>query len=325
MIKMASLMNPEGKKYPIKPRVYTILEKSPGKDRLALLVQVTLAIVILLNTILVVIYTVPWIALKYWFPINVTITFCLLVFTAEYILRLWSCTNAPTFRVRTAERLRYATGFFMIIDLISIIPLFFPLFFPKDFALLRTFRLLSIFKLGRYARHSESLALLKRVIIKKREIFTLMVFFLVFVILFSSTIMYLVENSAQPDKFSSIPAAMWWSVMTVTTVGYGDIIPVTPLGQTLASVMTLVGVLLLALPSAILAAGFIEERQKDHETTGHIPPGNGVELLERLAALKENGHISEDEFETLKHLVIPGHPPGEYPAHDTGDQAAGQK
>jgi voltage-gated potassium channel len=314
-------MNPEGKKTPVKSRVYAILEKSPGKDRLAILVQVILAIVILLNTILVVIYTVPSIAIKYWFPINVTITFCLLVFTAEYILRLWSCTTAPTSRARTAERLRYATGFFMIIDLISIIPLFFPFFFPKDFALLRTFRLLSIFKLGRYARYSDSLALLKRVIFKKREIFTIMVFFLVFVILFSSTIMYLVENSAQPDKFSSIPAAMWWAVMTVTTVGYGDIIPVTPLGQTLASVMTLAGVLLLALPSAILATGFIEERQKDHDAPSLTSSGNEIELLERLAALKKDGHISDDEFETLKHLVIPKPLPGENSVHDTVDPA----
>jgi len=301
-------MNTEGKNKPLKSRVNEILEHSHGNrgDRTAMVVQTALAIVILLNTFLVVIYTVPWIELKYWLPINIAFTACVLVFAAEYILRLWSFTDAPTFRQRTAERLRHATGFFMIIDLISIIPLVFPVLFPMDLAMMKTFRLLSVFKLGRYARYSESLAMLKSVIIKKREIFSIMLFFLVFVILFSATLMYLVENSAQPDEFSSIPAAMWWAVITVTTVGYGNIIPVTPLGQILASIMILAGVLLLALPSAILAAGFMEERQKDQNKSGSFSSANEIELLERLAALKEGGHIEKDEFDELKYLFLPG-------------------
>jgi len=297
-------MNPEEKRGTLKSRVHSILEKPPGDDRTAFFVQAMLAGVILLNTVLVVIYTVPEIDRDYRLQINILITACLLVFAAEYILRLWSCTGAPTLRERTIERLRYATGFFMMIDLISIIPLAFPFFFPKDFALLRTFRLLSIFKLGRYARHSESLSLLKRVILRKREIFTIMIFFLVFIILFSSTIMYLVEYDAQPEKFSSIPAAMWWAMMTVTTVGYGDIVPVTPLGMMLGSIITLAGVLLLALPSAILASGFIEEKQKESELSSDKSPENGIELMERLAALKENESISEEEFEALRRVVL---------------------
>ena len=301
---MVLQMNSLENKARIKSRVYEILEEPPGNDRFALFVHAVLAFIILLNTILVIIYTVPWIAEKYWLSLNAVITACLLVFAAEYILRLWSCTDAPTFKERTLKRFRHASGFFMIIDVISIIPLFFPFVFAKDFALLRTFRLLSIFKLGRYTRHSESLALLKRVFIKKREIFSIMGFFLVFVILFSSTIMYLVENAAQPDKFSSIPAAMWWAVMTVTTVGYGDIIPITPLGKGLASFMTLAGVLLLALPSAILASGFIEERQKENDLFAGNSPENLIGLLERLAGLREKGDITDEEFETLRQIVL---------------------
>lgn len=302
-------MNPKEKKMSLKSRVNEILEHYhvDRGDRTATRVQATLAVVILLNTFLVIIYTVPWIELKYWLPINITFTGCVLVFAAEYILRLWSCTDAPTFRERTAERLRHATGFFMIIDLISIIPLVFPVLFPMDLAMMKTFRLLSVFKLGRYARYSDSLAMLKSVVIKKREIFSIMLFFLVFVILFSATLMYLVENSAQPEEFSSIPAAMWWAVITVTTVGYGNIIPETPLGQILASVMILAGVLLLALPSAILAAGFMEERHKDQDKSTGILSANEIELLERLAVLKESGHIAKDEFEALKRLILPGH------------------
>lgn len=300
-------MNPDGKKMPLKNRISEILEHSPGswRNRTAMKVQISLAFVILLNTFLVIIYTVPWIEKKYWLLINILFTGCVLVFAAEYVLRLWSCTDAPTLRERTAERLRHATEFYMIIDLISIVPLFFPVLFPQDLAMMKTFRLLSVFKLGRYARYSDSLAQLKRVIVKKREIFSIMLYFLIFVILFSATLMYLVENSAQPDEFSSIPAAMWWAVITVTTVGYGNIIPVTPLGQILASIMILAGVLLLALPSAILASGFIEERQKGHEKSDPFSSVNEIELLERLAALKESGHIAKDEFDSLKRLILP--------------------
>jgi len=295
---------------PLRTRLHAIMENQAEDDRLTRFIHILLPLVIITNTVAVVIYTIPSVDLCCSFWLNGIITLCLLVFTAEYLLRLWSCTNAETFGERTKERLRYATGFFMIIDLLSIVPLVFPLFFPADFALLRGFRLISIFKLGRYARRSTSLALLSQVIRKKKEIFSLMIFFLVFVILFSATIMYLVENSAQPDKFSSIPAAIWWAMMTVTTVGYGDIIPVTPLGKTIGSFITLAGVLLLALPSAILASGFIEERQRDHgtgpkaadEQTGS--PEEMVSLLERAARLKEDGHITGEEYAAIKSTVL---------------------
>jgi voltage-gated potassium channel len=130
-------------------------------------------------------------------------------------------------------------------------------------------------------------------------------FFLIFEILFSSTIMYVVENAAQPDKFSSIPAAMWWAVMTVTTVGYGDIYPITPLGQTIAGLVTIGGVLLLALPSAILAAGFMEERQKDQTSHELTDTESWILLLERVGTLKERGLIIKEEFEEYKALILP--------------------
>jgi voltage-gated potassium channel len=218
------------------------------------------------------------------------------------------------------ERLRYATQIYMVIDLISIVPIIFPFVFLRDYSLLHVFRLLSIFKLVRYARNSEALKLLRRFIFRKREIISILVFFLVFEILFSSTIMYLVENAALPDKFSSIPAAMWWAVMTVTTVGYGDIIPITPWVKTIPGLVTIGGVLHLALPSAILASGFMEERQK--EQTFHDHPGveAGISLLERVGTLKERGLISQEEFEEYKALILPRlHEPEEGENKKEGD------
>jgi voltage-gated potassium channel len=137
-----------------------------------------------------------------------------------------------------------------------------------------------------------------RVLLHKQEIFAIMLFFLVFVVLFSSTIMYLIEYPAQPDKFSSIPAAMWWSIMTVTTVGYGDIVPVTPLGKLIGSVITLAGVLVLALPSAILATGFIEEREKSREE--YTSPEKIIihgDLVRHFTNMHDKGILPDQEYE----------------------------
>jgi voltage-gated potassium channel len=289
----------------IKSRVNTILNTYPNEERTARLVRYFLAIFILANTIAVVVSTMPDLPHSFRAQLFAIISVCLTIFAIEYILRLWSCTNNPTFTGRAKDRLRYATSIYMIIDLISIIPIIFPFAFPNDYSMLHIFRLLSIFKLVRYTRHSDALQLLNRVFFKKREIISFLVIFLVFEILFSSTVMYLVENAAQPDKFSSIPAAMWWAAMTVTTVGYGDIVPITPLGKTITGMVTIGGVLLLALPSAILAAGFMEERQKEQTHNNHYGTEAGISLLERVGNLKERGLINEEEFEDYKTLILP--------------------
>ncbi len=311
--------NAEASRYDrIKTRVNRILNTYPNPEPAARAVKYVLAIFILANTIAIVISTIPDLPITFRIQLFTIISICLTIFAIEYILRLWSCTHNPTFLGRVKDRLRYATGIYMIIDLISVIPIIFPFFFPGNYALLHIFRLLSIFKLVRYTRHSDALQLLQRVVFKKREIISILVIFLVFEILFSSTIMYLVENAAQPDKFSSIPAAMWWAVMTVTTVGYGDIYPVTPLGQTVTGMVTIGGVLLLALPSAILAAGFMEERQKEQAGQNQYGTDAGISLLERVGALKERGLITQEEFEEYKALILPR-------LRDHGDEGENKK
>lgn len=152
----------------IKARVRTILNASQDRDRTTLLIQSFLAVVILTNTIAVVVSTIPDFPLQ--FLVLSVIVVCLSIFSIEYILRLWSCTHSGTVRGRAIDRLRYAIQISMIIDLISIIPILFFYLFPRIPALLHLFMLLSIFKLVRYSRDSESLKQLRRVIFKKREI-----------------------------------------------------------------------------------------------------------------------------------------------------------
>jgi voltage-gated potassium channel len=284
----------------IKTRVHEIFDDPDKNDPIAHHIQKILALVVLVNTLAIILLTVPAISVSYDFFLSPLINLCLLVFTIEYALRMWSCSFAPDVLGKVTERIRYGLHLYLLVDFFSIAPFLFPFFFPQHLALLRLLRMVSIFKLGRYSRYSESLEQLKRVLFRKKEVFVIMLFFLVFVVLFSSTIMYLVENPAQPDKFSSIPAAMWWSMMTVTTVGYGDIVPITPLGKLLGSVITLAGVLVLALPSAILATGFIEEREKAKtDDPYHEMDRIHTDLIGYFNGLHDQGRITDQEYTDL--------------------------
>ena len=292
----------------IKKCVHTILDNPEKEDKRTELVHILIAVAILVNAFAIILYTVQDIASLYSGILNLIINSSLLLFALEYILRIWSCTDTKNPLRMVTDRLKYAMSFYLIIDLLSIIPIFIPFILPNQITLIRLLRLVSIFKLGRFTKYSKSLEQLKRVFKRKSEIFVIMLFFLVFILLFSSVIMYVVEYSAQPDKFSSIPASLWWAIMTVTTVGYGDIIPVTPLGKIIASFVTLTGVLILALPSAILATGFIEERQNQRvqASKNEMTPEDKLLLIEKLWDQKIRGLISEDDYENLKSEILEG-------------------
>lgn len=292
----------------IKKCVHTILDNPEKEDKRTELVHILIAVAILVNAFAIILYTVQDIASLYSGILNLIINSSLLLFALEYILRIWSCTDTKNPLRMVTDRLKYAMSFYLIIDLLSIIPIFIPFILPNQITLIRLLRLVSIFKLGRFTKYSKSLEQLKRVFKRKSEIFVIMLFFLVFILLFSSVIMYVVEYSAQPDKFSSIPASLWWAIMTVTTVGYGDIIPVTPLGKIIASFVTLTGVLILALPSAILATGFIEERQNQRfqASKNEMTPEDKLLLIEKFWDQKIRGLISADEYENLKSEILEG-------------------
>jgi voltage-gated potassium channel len=288
----------------VKNRIHIILDKPAWHDRASVRIHLTLGFIILVNTIAIILYTVRPIAENYGNILKIVINICMFVFVCEYILRIWSCTDTKNPVHMITDRIKYAFHVYLFIDLISILPVFIPFLFPQDIMLFRLLRLASIFKLGRFTQYSDSLVQLRRVLRRKKEIFVIMLFFLVFIILFSSTIMYVVENPAQPDKFSSIPASLWWAVMTVTTVGYGDIVPVTSAGKMIAGIITITGVLVLALPSAIMAAGFMEERERHKKKISLEYSQEEIRLLmQKLNSLQKNGHITTDEYEQILMLI----------------------
>ncbi|MBT7081035.1 MAG: ion transporter, partial [Chloroflexi bacterium] len=184
------------------------------------------------------------------------------VFTAEYLLRIWTCTNDPVYKRPLIGRLRFAITFLALVDIFAILPFYLPMLIPIDLRFLRALRLFRIFRLLKIGRYSESLRLMGNVLKSKREEITIAIFVAFILLILSSSVMYYVEHDAQPNAFPSIPSSMWWGVTTLTTVGYGDISPITALGKFIGAIVAVLGIGLFALPAGILAAGFSEELQK---------------------------------------------------------------
>jgi voltage-gated potassium channel len=184
-------------------------------------------------------------------------------FTAEYLLRLWSCTSDEKYSDPIAGRLRFAATPFLLADFLAILPFYLP-FAGLNFLFLRMVRVNRLFRVIKLGRYSKALQTFARVVAAKRyELMTALAVIMLGLFL-GSSFEYFAEHDAQPDRFSSIPASLWWGVTTMTTVGYGDVVPKTVAGKIIGSLAALLGIAIFALPAGILAAGFVEEFQDRH-------------------------------------------------------------
>lgn len=253
----------------LKQRIFKILHRSDPDDWLGLVINSFIIILILLNLVIFSLETVKEIEQKYqdifvWFD-----SISVLLFTIEYILRVWSCNIKEKFKHPVWGRLQFMLTPLILIDLLAILPFYLPLVFP-DLRFFRSIRLFRVLRLLKLSRYSDSLKMLIRVfLIKKEELIITFSVWLV-ILFFGSTLMYFVEHEAQPKIFANIPISMWWGVVTLTTVGYGDVYPVTAIGKLLASVLAILGVGIFALPAGILASGFAEELQAKRIKKIHI-------------------------------------------------------
>jgi voltage-gated potassium channel len=240
-------------------RLYELLE-SRHLHGWTLVVQGALILLIFANVLAVILETVEPIAKAYagffaWFEI-VSVA----IFLVEYVLRLYAATASPReqFQHPVFGRLRYALTLTAIVDLVAILPLFL-LLFGFDFGALRLVRILRILKLMRY---SPAMATLGRVVYNERKgLFGAVVILLILLVL-ASTAAYFVEREGQPKTFGSIPDAMWWAMAALTTVGYGDVTPITTAGRIIAGFVALLGIGAIALPTGIIASAFIEEAKR---------------------------------------------------------------
>ena len=196
------------------------------------------------------------------------------IFTLEYALRVWSYTEEPRYSRPVSGRIKFIFSPIQLLDLLAIVP-FFLVFLGLDLRALRAVRLLA--RAARLSRYFTGLRTLGGVLQAKRyELFTVMLVLVVLLIL-ASSLMFFAEHTVQPEAFSSIPAAMWWTIVTLTTVGYGDVFPITSVGRILAGSIAILGIGFFALPAGILGSGFMEEVQRRQEGP-RVCPHCGLEI-----------------------------------------------
>ncbi|HEU4810132.1 MAG TPA: ion transporter [Sphingomicrobium sp.] len=192
------------------------------------------------------------------------------IFLVEYLGRLWTVVENPQFAKYRFPRLRYAVTPIAIIDIAAILPAFFA-FGGASSVVLRFFRVFRMIRLAKLGRTSRAWHTIREAIYERRYEFGLVLGLVAVAVLISGSMLYWAEADVQPDKFGSIPRAIWWAVVTLTTIGYGDAYPITPLGKVMAAFIAITGVMLIALPTGIFAASFSEgiQRHRDRNRDGN--------------------------------------------------------
>lgn len=246
----------------IRHRTFELLEpEETGEDRLSRAIDIGLMTLILLNVISVILSTVEEIYAAAPLAFEVFDRLSVAIFALEYILRVWCCVENPRYKRPFSGRLRYLFTPLALVDLIAIAPLIVP-FTEADLRSVRTLRLLRMLRVFKFSRYSRGVHVMLDVLKKRKEELVAALGMLVTLLIVASTVVYYAERNVQPEKFSSIPVSMWWGITTLTTVGYGDMAPVTLLGRIFGAVVSVGGLLLVALPTGIVGAGFIAEFEK---------------------------------------------------------------
>ena len=288
------------KKYSLRTQVFLIIHDKHPNKRVELTFRIFITVLIFLSIVSIMLATVQDFRDEYYDYLHGCEIFTVCVFTLEYILGLWSAVEDEKYRQPFWGRLRYMSSWLALIDLLAILPFYFRTFTSVDLRFIRVVRLLRIFRLMQLPAYAKSLSMILRVLRKRRTDLITAFFLIAVVLIITSSIMFYVEHDAQPKVFSSIPATMWWGVVTLTTTGYGDIVPITTIGKIVGSIISISCIGFLTLPAAIFTVGFFDEIQSTNKKSHH----EIISQLERLAELREKNALTEEEFQKQKEKIL---------------------
>ena len=275
----------------IQKRTSQLLSKGNVADKPSQYVDMILFILIVLNIAAVCLESVRHIGNEYKVAFNAFEFFSVVIFSIEYVLRVWSAParndlgNSTNF----IKRMKYIFSFTGLIDFLAIIPSILPYFFGGlDLRWLRVLRLLRLLKISNYSSALEDFF---SAIKADWRSFSAALYLMVIALFLSSALMYIAEHDSQPEKFSSIPETMWWGLITLTTVGYGDVSPVTPLGKIIGAFTAIMGVCTVALLTGIVASAFANQRAQ-----------KAAILEAEINQALSDGVISDDEAQKIEKL-----------------------
>src|SRR5215510_11901744 len=245
----------------LRRRVYQVLEQGPVGDSVGTWVDRALVTLIVINLVAVALESMPKYASSYATAFDWIEYVSLAVFTIEYALRLWVAVDHGPYRhlSHMRARIKYATSTAGIIDLIAVLPFWFAMMSPSDFRFVLVFRMVRFFKIARYSPAMRSLL---DVLYNERRALVGCLIIALGTALVAASLMHLAESKVQPDKLGTIPDAFWWAIVTIGTIGYGDVVPVTAVGKLIATGTIFAGLVLMALPVGIIATAFAEQIQR---------------------------------------------------------------
>ena len=239
-------------------KIFSIVEPSPDSKHNTFWFDAFILTLIVLNVLFVVLQSdegINEIFGSFFRPFEV---FSVAVFSIEYIMRVWSCVEMEKYRHPFFGRIKWMLSPMALIDLLAVLPFYLPLV-GVDLLFMRIFRLFRIFRLLKISRYLDATKIVRGVLLSKKEELYISLFIISVNLLVVSSLMYYVERDIQPQEFGSIPKSLWWAVNTLTTVGYGDVYPITTIGKILGSIVAILGIAVVALPTGILASGFSAE------------------------------------------------------------------
>lgn len=289
-------------------RLYSVLEMTEGRTRSGVALNAFIMALIFVNVVAVTLESVRSYQLAYAQLFWMLEVFSISVFSIEYLVRAWVSVESVHYGDGWRGRLRYVLSPMALIDLAAILPFYLGILLSVDTRILRVFRLLRIFKLS---RHFAVLGVMGTVLRNEAKTLVSAIFIMFIMVVLTASGIYAVERNVQPEAFGSIPSAMWWATVTLTTVGYGDVVPVTVGGRILGVVITVLGVGMAALPAGIIASGFTSElarRRERYELAAKKVMMDGeIDRREReaLARKRENlGISSADASQLLRKAVL---------------------
>ena len=278
-------------------RIYQILEFTDPEDRTSRFISFGIVGLIIVNVLAIVLESIPSLYEAYEITFfRLEIVSCI-IFILEYVLRVWASVEDPetledesgTQITNGKRRINFMLKPLAIIDFLAFVPIFLQLLFPGvDLRFLRALRLLRVFKLTRYF---QSFEMILEVLHDEWRSLAGTVFIMLVILVIAACGLYYIERDIQPDKFGSIPEAMWWAMAALTTVGYGDAYPITPIGKIIGSIVTLLGIGMVALPSGILASSFSERMRQRRES-----------MQTQIDQALEDGLITREEELSLRKL-----------------------
>ncbi len=284
----------------LEERLNHLVDEDYKEDFISKYFNHMIMLLIMLSVVVMALDTVEFIHRDYKYLIWVFETFAILVFIFEYVVRLLTAhiyyKDDPDVKTKTQAMWKYATSFYGIIDIITIAPFYWP-----------SLRLLRFLRLFKVARYNKSLTVIKDVMLDKRSEIGVSCFVIIIVMVIASFLMYNVEHEAQPEQFPNVFACIWWAVVTLTTVGYGDVYPITVLGKLVGGLIAFLGIGLVALPTGIISAGFLERISKDKEAAkkaeGQPADGENKETVSADGKTDESVSAAQNECDGHQKLT----------------------